>query len=147
MTLTGVISYPIPPYSNVPIEPQFYQPSRFLISAITLGITTTVTATTDMNYVIAQLVRLIIPLRFGSRQLNEQQGYVIAIPASNQVEIAINSLDVDPFIASPTFLPSESQTKAQILAIGDVGNGTVNSSGRINLATTIPGAFINISPL
>jgi len=136
-----VISYPIPVYSNLPIEAQFYQPSRFVISAISLnGATITVTTTEDMNYVVGQLVRLIIPPPFGSRQLNDQEAYVISIPAANQVTLDISSYNVDPFINSAF------TTKAQILAIGNIANGQINSSGRSATGTYIPGSFINISP-
>lgn len=135
-----VISYPIPAYSNVPIQADFYQPSRFQISAISLGITTTVTATADMNYVIGQLVRFIIPPTFGTRQLNERQGYVIGLPAVNQVTVDINSTGMDAFINSAA------TTKAQILAIGDINSGVLNSSGRRSNGTYILGSFINISP-
>lgn len=135
-----VISFPIPPYSNLPIEAQFYQPSRFVIEDIDLGQTTTVTTTEDMNYVIGQLVRLIIPPTFGCRQLNEQQGYVLSIPAPDQVVISIDSsINVDPFIAS------SATTQAQILAIGDINTGDTNSNGRRNNITFISGSFIDIS--
>jgi NOL1/NOP2/fmu family ribosome biogenesis protein len=97
----SVISYPIPAYSNPTIAPQFYQPSVFFISAVTLGNTTTITTTENHNYVIGQIVRLIIPKSYGSYQLNEQQGYVISIPAANQVEVTINSMDANTFIQSP----------------------------------------------
>lgn len=141
-----VISYPIPPYSNVPIQPEFYQPRRFVISAITLGVTTTVTTTVNMDYVIGQLIRLIIPPSYGTRQLNEQEGYVLAIPASNQVTLNINSTGADPFVNS------SATTKAQILGIGDVNSGYQSATGRSistvngNTQIGIPGSFINISP-
>ena len=146
-----VLSYPIPAYANVPIEPQFYQPSQFPIIAITYGVTTTVTmgnSTNNVapNYVVGQLVRLIIPIKFGARQLNGQIGFVLSLPTANSVEIRINSIGTDPFIASPVFILRESQTPAQILAIGDIGNGTVNATGRQNTGTFIPGSFIDISP-
>ncbi len=140
-TFTGVISYPIPLYSNPPIEPQFYQPSRFVISAITLGPTTIVTTTTNMNYVIGQLVRLIIPRAYGCIELNEQQGYVISIPSTTQVELAINSQGFN------TFISATNPNVPQILGIGDINLGAINQSGRVNLNTAIPGSFINISPL
>jgi len=35
---------------------------------------------------------------------------------------------------------------AQILAIGDVNQGAINSLGRRNNGTFIPGSFIDISP-
>lgn len=142
-----VISYPIPAYSNVPIEPQNYQPSQFFISAIALGQTTTVTTTANMNYVVGQLVRLIIPPTSGSRQLNEASGYVLSIPAANQVVVSIDSSkNVDAFKVST------SPNQPQILAIGDVNTGFTSSTGRSvptingNSQVAIPGSFINISP-
>lgn len=103
MTSVGtVLSFPIPPYANVPIEPQNFQPSQFIISNIMLGNPTTVTTTNNMNYVIGQLVRLLIPTPFGSFQLNEQEGYVVALPALNQIKVNINSTNnVNAFISTP----------------------------------------------
>src|SRR5579872_5102833 len=115
---------PIPPYSNPPIEPQFYQPSRFQISNITLGQTTTVTTTAAMNYVVGQLIRLIIPPLYGCRQLNGAQGYVISIPTSTSVVVDIYSAGGNQFVnAGANNVP-------QILAIGDVNTGVTNSNGR-----------------
>lgn len=143
-----VISFPIPPYSNLPINAEFFQPSQFFISAITLGLTTTVTTTADMNYVVGQQVRLIIPPTFGCRQLNESQGYVLSIPSPTQVVLSIDSSqNVD------TFKSSTATTQPQILAIGDVNTGYVSTTGRSiptvngNTQITIPGSFINISPV
>jgi hypothetical protein len=130
---------PTPPYSNPPIEPQYYQPSQFFISNITLGVNTTITTTKNMNYVIGQQIRLIIPPSFGTRQLNEQTGYVIAIPQSNQVVVDIFSIGMDQFINSTA------TTKPQILAIGDINSGPINPNGKYTI-TSIPGSFINISP-
>lgn len=138
----GVISYPIPLYQNLPIEPQFYQPRQFVISNLTLGLTTIITTTIDHDYVIGQEIRLLIPPSYGSYQLNEALGYVLSIPTSNQVQTSINSLrNVDAFIASSSIIQ-----QAQIVAIGDINSGQTNSSGRINNLTYIPGSFINISP-
>jgi len=99
--LTGVVSYPIPAYSNPPIEPQFFQPSVFDISAITRGQSTTVTTTEDHNFVIGQLVRLIIPVLFGTYQINNLQGYVTSIPTDASVVVQIDSVYMDAFVASP----------------------------------------------
>lgn len=146
-----VISYPIPAYQNMPIEPQFYKPSQFVITGLVLGQTTIVTmanGTNDVspNYVMGQQVRLIIPPKYGSRSLSGRTGYVLSIPTTNSVEVSINSVDADPFIPSPTFLPFQSQTPAQIVAIGDINSGVVNSSGNRATSTLIPGSFQNISP-
>lgn len=139
MAITG----PIALYSNVPIEPQYYSPWRFVISAITLGATTTITmvipTTTTLNYVVGQQIRLIIPPTFGCRTLNEQTGYVLSVTPPNQVVVSINSIGANPYIASSATTP------AQILAIGDVNTGPTNT-GRQNNQTYISGSYINISP-
>lgn len=141
MSYNTVISYPISAYQNVPIQPEFYKPRRFVISGVTIGQTTTITTTDDMDYVVRQQVRLIIPPSFGCRQLNGLTGYVLSIPNPNQVEISIDSsMNVSPYIASPA------TTVAQILAIGDLNFGFINSHGRINQGTHIPGSFRDISP-
>lgn len=137
----SVIPGPIPPYSNVAVNPQYYQPSQFFISGITLGVTTLVTTTVNHNYVIGQLTRLIIPQFNGTRQLNEQTGMVISIPNPNQVVLNIDSSKYD------LFQTSTYPTQPQILAIGDYNSGDINSSGNLNTGTYIPGSFINISPL
>ena len=83
---------PVPPYNNPPIHPEFYKPSQFFISAISLGVITTVTTTASMNYEHGQQVRLLIPNGFGSRLLNEQTGFVIDSPAPNQVVLILVSI-------------------------------------------------------
>jgi hypothetical protein len=139
-------SGPIAAQNNPAIEPQWFQPSLFPITAISYGSATTVTTGTSFgisnNYVVGQLVRLVIPFPYGARQLNERQAYVVSIPGSNQVVLDINTtIGFDPFIPSPSY----STTVATITAIGDINTGPLNSS--INdTGTTIPGTFTNISP-
>lgn len=133
---------PIAPLNNLPIRADYYEPSAFFIMGITLGQTTLVTTTENHNYVVGQQVRLIIPSTFGCRQLNEQTGFVVSIPNPNQVQVSINSsVGVDAFISS------SATTLPQILAIGDVNTGAINANGPAHTSTSIPGAFINISPL
>jgi hypothetical protein len=136
----SVVSFPTPPYQNPPINPQYYAPRFFFISDVLLGQTTIITTTVNLDYSIGQLCRLIIPPLFGCRQLNEQEGYVISLPSANQVELDIDSSqNVDLFIASTA------TTQPQILAVGDVNTGALNSNGSIT-QTFIPGSFIDISP-
>lgn len=133
---------PIAPQNNPPINPQYYQPSQFFISAISLGVTTTITTSVNNNYAVGQVVRLLIPPTYGTYQLNEQTAQVINIPAANQVTLNINSKGYNAFIPSPAYGP----TKPQIIAIGDVNSGVINASGRSSTGTFIPGSFIDISP-
>ena len=136
---------PVAPENNPPINPQYFQPSDFTISNITLGVTTTVTTSVNHNYVVGQLVRLHIPDQYRSVQLNESQGYVLSIPSANQVVINIDSsYGVNTFQPNPAYGP----TVPQICAIGDINSGILNVSSRNNGSNTnVPGAFINISPL
>lgn len=136
-----VVSYPIPAYQNLPIKENYYEPSRFVISGITLGNTTTITTSTDMNYVVGQEVRLLVPSSFGSYQLNNRTGFVVDITGADEFVVDIDSSrNVDPYISS------DATTVAQVLAIGDVNLGYTNDQGNINNITFIPGSFINISP-
>lgn len=141
MTFTPPLIFgPIAPENNPPINPQYYLPSVFTISEITLGSNTTVTTSTNNNYVVGQSIRLLIPESYGSFQLNGLTGNVIAIPAANQVVVNINSSNANAFVIGPTTTP------AQIVAIGDVNSGPINAQGRVNNGTFIPGSFIDISP-
>lgn len=137
----GVITFPTPAYQNVPITPQYYEPSRFVISDVDLGQTTTVTTSEDHNYVVGQEVRLLIPASFGCFQLNNLNGFVLSIPADDQVEISIDSSrNVNQYIAAtPTI------QEPQIVAIGDINQGYTSSTGRNVAMINIPGSFINIS--
>ena len=134
MAITG----PIALYNNPPIEPQYFQPWRFVISGVTLGnptiFTLTIPAITDLSYVVGQLVRIIIPETFGCRQLNGQTGYVLTVTQPNQISVGINSsLGVDPYVASSATTP------AQVLAIGDINSGQINYNGVNTPLVTIPG--------
>jgi len=141
VTLKGVISYPIPLFQNLPIQAQFYQPSRFVIAAIDIGPTTKITTSLDHNYVIGQQVRLLIPANCGIAELNEQSGYVLTVPATNQVVLNISTIGFNAFVSATGIC------QPQILALGDISNGAINGSGITNQGTFIPGSFTNISPL
>lgn len=140
----SVISYPIPPFQNLPIRADFFQPSVFVISNIQRGTTTLVTTTLNTNYVIGQEVRLIIPSGFGCEQINGRKGFVLSFNAPNIVNISIDSSrNVTRFNLSATVTIQS----PQIAAVGDINTGITSSTGQNIPSTNIPGAFINISPL
>ena len=135
---------PIAPERNPPINPEYYQPSRFVISAISYGPTTLVTTTEANNYVRGQLVRLLIPWYWGARQLNNKQAYVATIPEDNQVVLSYDSRGVMAFGYIGFDTPNKQQLP-QILALGDINSGAINAAGRVMNGTFIPGAFIDVS--
>ncbi len=97
----SVISFPTPPHQNEVIRSDFYAPTIFDITAIALGVTTTITTSAAHDYVIGQEVRLIIPPQFGTRKLNGRAAFVISIPSTTQVEVNIDSQLFDAFVPTP----------------------------------------------
>lgn len=136
MTFPG----PTPPYSNPPIEPQFYIPSKFYITDVVFGEMTQVTVSENYNFVIGQLVRFLFPNTAGCTQLNKREGYVILLISPTQFVVDVNSLDTDPFISNPS-----ARQQPQIIPTGDINSGTINRYGNVNFNLTIPGSFTNIS--
>jgi hypothetical protein len=135
---------PRAPYRNLPPVPQYFSPSVFFITAITNGIQTTITTATTHNYVLGQQITCLIPPTYKEIQLNRMQGFVTSIPSSTQVIVNIDSINFDIFNPSPAYGP----TKPQIIAVGDINTGiSANSDGNKNNGTTIPGSFINTSPI
>ncbi len=131
---------PIAPYSNVPIQEQFYEPRRYQIEDITKGKTTTVTTTADHDFVVGQQTRINLPSEYGMYQINGRQALVISIPATDQVELLLDSTQFDPYVAAT------SNQVPQIIPIGEFNSGYLSSTGTVVTDINIPGAFINISP-
>jgi hypothetical protein len=146
--MSTFITGPIAPENNPPIEPLWFLPSNFTITAITRGVTTTVTTTSSVsapssnNFSIGQLVRFNIPKTYGIQEINGKVGYVLSKPASNQVTVGINSTTYSPFNAAPAYGP----TPPQIAAIADINSGAINAAVA-SQQTFIAGSFINVSPV
>ena len=143
--MNGYLNPPYAPESNPRITPWYYKPSRFPITAISNGSTTTITmsstdiggVTVNPNYVVGQEVRIHVPFGYRMYQINRQTATVIAIPSEFEVIVAIDSSLYNPF-SYPSYT---TQSLPQIAAIGDVNTGQINSYGRINQRTYIPGSF------
>lgn len=136
-----VLSYPIPPYQNVEMQPEFYQPRQYFIEDIELGVFTFVTTTNPMDYVVGQEVRLVIPPECGCYQLNGKSALILEIISEDQVKLNLNSSqNVDEFV------PNSTGTQPQILAIGTINTGNIGAFGNVNQPTFVPGSFVNISP-
>jgi len=133
------ISGPIALYNNLPIHAEYYQPRRYRIANIILGLTTIIETTLDHDYVVGQLIRNLIPKPYGCQQLSGLVFTVLSIPETNQIEINVDSRFFDPF------LQLDLKQVPQVIPIGDINNGAINM-GRTNNTTYIYGSFINISP-
>jgi hypothetical protein len=137
-----LMSGPIAPENNPPIQPENFKPREFNIASITNGRTTLVETTTDHDYVIGQLVRLLISQLFNATQFNEQLAYVINIPSTTEITLLLDSTSFDLFIPNPTL----DTTQPQVVAVGDVNSGHINRHGPTRTKPWIPGSFRNISP-
>lgn len=135
---------PIAPESNPPIVPEYFRPDVYFITGITQGLMTTITTNVANQYVIGQQVRFVIPNMYRMIQLDEQQAYVLTIVDPTSFKVGIDTRAYNTFDPSPPYGP----TRPQVMAIGDVNTGVSNNpNGRVNQGTTIPGAFINTSPI
>jgi hypothetical protein len=113
-----------------------------VISALSLGQSTTVTTIFDNDFVVGQLCRLLIPFSCGARQLNEQAGYITSLISSTQFVLNIDSSrNVNAFIATPTV----GNTLPQVIPVGDVNTGQINTGPYVE-QLYIPGSFTDISP-
>lgn len=126
------------PRTKKVLYPYLYFPGVSVISAITLGTTTTVDTADAHNFVVGQEVAFRIPSQWGTTELNSLPntltpgspvyGYVIAVTDYNTVVVNINSSAMTAFNSNldPTTVPGLSF--AQIVAVGDVNSGGVSIS-------------------
>lgn len=122
------------------LYPALYVPGTSVISAITLGTTTTVVTTAPHNFVVGQEVAFRIPSipgvsppAWGPTELNSLPnvlipgspiyGYVISVTNSTTVVVNINSTGFTAFNVNYPFLSFPGRTSPQIVAVGDVNTG------------------------
>lgn len=120
------------------LYPYLYFPGTAVISAITLGTTTTIDTTSAHNFVVGQEVAFRIPSYWGTTQLNSLPntlvpgspvyGYVIAVTDYNTVVVNIDSSAYTAFNSNQTVSAVNGQSFAQIVAVGDVNTGGVQIS-------------------
>jgi hypothetical protein len=155
------------------LYPSMYLPNTAVISAITLGATTTIDTASAHDFVVGQEVAFRIPSAWGTVELNSLPntlvpgspvyGYVVAVTDYNTVIVNINSSAFSAFTSNPTVSIVPGLSFPQIIAVGDVNTGGVQiSSGsalypppyalpigttRVNTINgpAIQGAFVNNS--
>jgi len=122
------------------LYPYLYFPGETVISAITLGTTTTIDTASAHNFVVGQEVAFRIPNDWGTTQLNSLPntlspgspvyGYVISVTDYNTVVVNIDSSAYTAFTSNVSFAGAVGRSFAQIVAVGDVNTGgVVISSG------------------
>ena len=124
------------------LYPNLYFPGTTVISAITLGTTTTIDTASAHNYVVGQEVGFHIPSQWGTTELNENSntvvpsspfyGYVVAVTDYNTVVVNIDSSAMTAFNTNQTVASVPGLSFPQISAVGDVNTGGVAiSSGSV----------------
>jgi hypothetical protein len=120
------------------LYPYLYAPGHTVISAITLGTTTTIDTTSAHNFVVGQEVAFRIPSYYGTTGLNSLPniptpgspiyGYVIAVTDYNTVVVNFNSTNFTAFNSNQPFANFSGLQFPQIVAVGDVNTGGVQIS-------------------
>lgn len=120
------------------LYPALYFPGDVVISAITLGTTTTISTASQSNVYVGQEVAFRIPTTWGTAQLNSLPnvvipgspiyGYVVSVTDAQNFIVNINSTGYTAFVPNQTFAATSGRTFAQMVAVGDVNTGGVDIS-------------------
>lgn len=129
---TALSAQTVPTVKKV-LYPFLYLPQDNVISAITLGATTTVATTMYHNFEIGQEIAFRIPTQWGTTQLNSLPnyvipgspiyGYVTSITDNWTFVCNINSTSYTAFNTNPATPSIIGLTYPQVLAVGDVNTG------------------------
>lgn len=115
------------------LYPYLYAPGESVISAITLGATTTIDTTSAHNFRVGQEVAFRIPSQWGTVELNSLPnattpgspiyGFVTAVTDYNTVVVNINSSSYTAFTTAVGISSVPGLSFPQIVAVGDVSTG------------------------
>jgi hypothetical protein len=139
------------------LYPSLYVPGEAVISALTLGATTTVVTTSPHNMVVGQEVAFRIPIAWGTTQLNTLPnspipgspiyGFVTAVTNSTTVVVNLISTGFTAFNTNQTVASVKGLTFPQIVAVGDNNSGSnqfgFNSPTVFNGTSTVAVSTIN----
>jgi hypothetical protein len=159
-SFTAISGSPSGAYARKVLYPYLYAPGTSVITAITVGTTTTIDTTTAHNLVAGQQVAFRIPSDYGTTELNSlpndlvpgrpAYGYVQSVTDSNTVVIDIDSSAYTAFDSNQTFASATGLSFPEIVAVGDLNTGGIAYSGgvyypspSVNGVTTINGPAIN----
>jgi hypothetical protein len=136
---TALSGNPSGAYVRQVLNPYLYLPGVNFISEIATGTTTTITTTTDHNYVVGQEIAFRIPSVYGTTGLNSLPnviipgspiyGYVTAVTANNIFVCNIDSSAFSAFNTNQTVASVPGLQMPQVVAVGDVNSGGAPYSG------------------
>lgn len=125
------------------LYPDLYIPFNTIVTAIGLGVSTTITTSVNHEFVVGQEVNFVIPeisaSVWGTTELNGIKGFVTSIPALNQIVVNINSSAFTAFAYPTSAVAALGMTFPQVIPVGDANTGY--SGPIVPLPQTIPGAF------
>jgi len=136
---TALSGSPAGAYVRQVLFPWNYLPGVNVISALSLGSSTTVTTASNHNYVVGQEVAFRIPAVWGTVELNSLPnplvpgspvyGYVQSLSSNTQFVVNINSSNFTAFNSNPSVAQAIGLSPPQVVAVGDVNLGGVPYSG------------------
>jgi len=136
-------------YRLVNQDGTFY-PRRRYITAITLGVVTTIQMSVTTDFVVGEKVYFVLPTAFGTNQLNGLTATVLTVvPATNSITVDINSTAFTAFAFPTSAVAALGVTFPQVVPAGELGtvlNGAVRDIGSrsITIGTAICGTAADI---
>jgi hypothetical protein len=129
---TAISGSPTGAFVKKVLYPFLYLPEDNVVSALTLGATTTVATTMYHNFEVGQEVAFRIPSFWGTIELNSLPnvvipgspiyGYVVSITDNWTFVVNINSASFTAFNTNQSSIPTN-VTMPQVLSVGDVNTG------------------------
>jgi len=136
---TALTGSPAGAFVKKVLYPFLYLPGLNFIEAISTGSTTTVTTTTNHNFVVGQEIAFRIPAAWGTTQLNSLPNnsipgspvyyYVTSVSSNTQFVCSANSSAATAFNTNQTVASVPGLSFPQVLAVGDINSGGVQYSG------------------
>ena len=136
---TALSGSPAGAYVRQVLYPNLYLPGVNFISAISTGTTTSITTTTNHNYVVGQEIAFRIPSVWGTTQLNSLPNnlipgspiyaYVTAVSSNTVFVCNFNSTGFTAFNSNQPATGTSGLQYPQVVSVGDVNSGGFPYSG------------------
>lgn len=136
---TALAASPVGAFVKKVLFPFLYLPQVDFITAIATGATTTITTTTDHNFVVGQEIAFRVPAPWGTTQLNSLPNniipgspiyaYVTSLVSNTQFVCSFNSTGFTAFNVNIPVASVPGLSFPQVVPVGDLNTGGVQFSG------------------